>query len=94
MDRVTLTEASADLPGLVERVERGEEVVILRDGVPVARLVREAPPARRVLTPEQEKALAESEAFARQPKGMVPWTFNRDEIYEERLERQSKPWPR
>ena len=94
MDGVTLREAAENLPGLIERVERGEDVVLLRDGVPVARLVRELSSGPRTLTPEQRKALAESEAIARSMPPAEPWTFNREEIYAERLERQHKPWPR
>jgi antitoxin (DNA-binding transcriptional repressor) of toxin-antitoxin stability system len=94
MDGVTLREAAENLPGLIERVERGEDVVLLRDGVPVARLVREAPSAPRTLTAEQRKALDESEVIARGMPPGEPWTFNREEIYAERLERQHNPWPR
>ncbi|MGI8927395.1 MAG: type II toxin-antitoxin system Phd/YefM family antitoxin [Tepidiformaceae bacterium] len=36
---VSPAEASADLPALLARVERGEEIVIARDGAPVARIV-------------------------------------------------------
>jgi prevent-host-death family protein len=36
---VTATAAAADFLGLLDEVERGETVVITRDGVPVARLV-------------------------------------------------------
>ncbi|WP_137181016.1 type II toxin-antitoxin system Phd/YefM family antitoxin [Roseomonas sp. AR75] len=88
MDGVTLREASETLPELVARVEQGEDVVILRDGVPVARLVREAPqpaaPAKRVLTPEQRKALDESIAWAMQPRQLAPWAFDRDALYDDR----------
>ena len=38
MPTVTLDEARARLPELVEAVARGETVTILRDGTPVARL--------------------------------------------------------
>ncbi len=37
---VNVDEAKADLLRLLEQVEAGEEVVITRDGRPVARLVR------------------------------------------------------
>jgi prevent-host-death family protein len=87
MDGVSLREAGEQLPALIERVERGEDVVILRDGVPVARLVREAPrtgPARRVLTPEQQQALAESIAWAMRPRRLEPRDFDRDALYDDR----------
>ena len=97
MDGVTLREASETLPELIARVEQGEEVVITRDGKPVARLVREAAPAlerpaKRVLTPRQEKALAESMAILEKGWPLEIGQFNREEIYAERLERQYKPW--
>jgi antitoxin (DNA-binding transcriptional repressor) of toxin-antitoxin stability system len=95
MDGVSLREAGEQLPALIERVERGEDVVILRDGVPVARLVREAPrtgPARRVLTPEQQQALAESMAMLRQGWPLGIGRFDRNEVHADRLERQHKPW--
>jgi antitoxin (DNA-binding transcriptional repressor) of toxin-antitoxin stability system len=96
MDGVSLREAGEQLPALIERVERGEDVVILRDGVPVARLVREMPPAaalaKRVLTPEQQRALDESIAMLKQGWPLGVGHFDRDEIYADRLERQHKPW--
>lgn len=39
MDRVNVHEAKTHLSRLLERVERGEEVIIARNGRPVARLV-------------------------------------------------------
>jgi len=41
---VTPSEAEAELAALLRRVEQGEEVIIARDGAPIARLV----PARPV----------------------------------------------
>jgi prevent-host-death family protein len=47
--QVNVHEAKTHLSRLLERVERGEEVVISRAGTPVARLVAvERPPRRRV----------------------------------------------
>ncbi|OCW59182.1 type II toxin-antitoxin system Phd/YefM family antitoxin [Hoeflea olei] len=42
MDEVGIGEAGSRLSALVDRVERGEEVTITRDGKPVARLVAAA----------------------------------------------------
>lgn len=42
MDEVGIGEAGASLSALIDRVERGEEVTITRDGKPVARLVSTA----------------------------------------------------
>lgn len=38
MERVNLEDVRSDLDALVERAERGEEIVIARGGRPVARL--------------------------------------------------------
>lgn len=48
---VNVGQAKTDLSKLLARVEAGEEVVIARDGVPVARLVSVEPatPGRRYL---------------------------------------------
>ena len=43
MKRVGIFEAKADLPALVEEVEKGGSVVTTRDGKPVAKLVRAEP---------------------------------------------------
>ena len=53
MRRVTISEAKRRLPQIVDAVERGEDVVVVRSGRPVVRLVPFAPsdttrmPARR-----------------------------------------------
>jgi prevent-host-death family protein len=39
MDRISLSDAKAHLSELIDRVERGEQIEILRHGKPVARLV-------------------------------------------------------
>lgn len=39
MPTITLEEAQKSLPALIERLRPGEELVILRDNTPVARLV-------------------------------------------------------
>jgi prevent-host-death family protein len=50
MVQVNVHEAKSQLSALLARVEQGEEVVVARAGVPVARLVRyEAPTGRRPL---------------------------------------------
>lgn len=55
MKHVTVTEAEAQFDKLVAEVEQtGDEVVITRDGVPIARLVRENDNlSNDELTPEQ-----------------------------------------
>lgn len=39
MDRVPLSEADGHMAELIDRVENGEEIVILRDGKPAVKLV-------------------------------------------------------
>jgi prevent-host-death family protein len=46
MDDKHRIEPDESLDALLDRVERGEEVVIARDGKPVARLVQTASPER------------------------------------------------
>jgi len=55
MKHVTVTEAEAQFDKLVAEVEStGDEVIITRDGVPIARLVREKDKlSNDELTPEQ-----------------------------------------
>jgi antitoxin (DNA-binding transcriptional repressor) of toxin-antitoxin stability system len=47
MTTVTLKEAQAKLPDLIERLQPGEPLVITRDDVPVARLLAETTPPRQ-----------------------------------------------
>ena len=44
MELVNIHEAKTHLSRLLERVERGEEIVLARAGKPIARLVRFEPP--------------------------------------------------
>jgi prevent-host-death family protein len=53
---IGLREANQQFARCVREVEAGEEFVITRDGKPVARLVPAS--GTRVLTPEQQAALA------------------------------------
>lgn len=55
MDVVNVHEAKTHFSKLLERVERGEEVVIARRGQPIARLVPHPAPVRR--TPGSMKGL-------------------------------------
>ena len=48
---VTLEEAQAQLPKLIEQLRPGEEIIITRDQKPVARLVGEAQPERKPRRP-------------------------------------------
>lgn len=48
---VNVHEAKTHLSKLLQQVEQGEEVVIARAGVPIARLVPWRPPVQRVALP-------------------------------------------
>ncbi len=53
MKHVGIKETRQQLPDLIDRVEAGEEIVITRQGRPVARLVP-APRPRKILPPLAE----------------------------------------
>jgi prevent-host-death family protein len=48
MKIVNIHEAKTHLSSLLTQAEQGEDIVIARNGAPVARLVRVQPPAKRV----------------------------------------------
>lgn len=50
-ETVNIHEAKSQLSKLLERVQRGEEIVIARAGTPVARLARYTPPKRKMARP-------------------------------------------
>lgn len=91
-ETVTARAANQHFSRLLREVETGKSFVITHRGRPVARLVPEAAPDGRRLTPEQEQALAESMAWARSLKPVVEptglpagWPRDRDELYDEML---------
>lgn len=51
MQTINIHEAKTHLSRLLERVERGEEVVIARAGQPIATLVAYRPPRRTIAPP-------------------------------------------
>ena len=79
---ITLREANQAFSRCIREVEAGEEYVITRKGEPVARLVPIA--GRRILTPEQEAALARTRVRMEKgwPIGAGP--LDRDAIHERR----------
>jgi prevent-host-death family protein len=83
---ITLRDANQGFSRYIREVEAGEEFVITRNGKPVARLSPVG--GKRVLTPEQEAARARM--IARMEKGwpLNIGKFDRDEIYEERIDRR------
>ena len=79
---LTLREANQTFARCIREVEAGEEFVITRKGQPVARLIPAG--GKRMLTAVQEAALARL-AAASWPLNVG--RFNRDEIYQERIDR-------
>jgi antitoxin (DNA-binding transcriptional repressor) of toxin-antitoxin stability system len=55
MPTVTLEEAQAKLPELIDGLQPGETLVITRDAKPVARLLSEEPPKRKPRVPGSAK---------------------------------------
>jgi prevent-host-death family protein len=77
---VTLREANQTFARCVREVEAGEELIITRNGTPVARL---APVTkRRVLTPQQEAAWARTEARMREGWPLDAGPLDRDALHE------------
>lgn len=64
VSQISTFEAKSRLSALLDQVERGEEVVITRRGIPVARLVPAGPGFDR------EKARAAAEALLEASKGV------------------------
>lgn len=57
MPIVTLQEAQAGLPDLIEQLQAGEHLIITREGVPIARLLAESRPPRKRRTAGSAKGL-------------------------------------
>jgi prevent-host-death family protein len=72
MKQVNVHEAKTSLSQLLLDVEQGEEVVIARQGVPVARLVLIHPPAAR--KPGSWRSHPGWEAFVYDPQVLAPMT--------------------
>jgi antitoxin (DNA-binding transcriptional repressor) of toxin-antitoxin stability system len=51
MSTVTVEQAQANLPDLIDGLAPGEELVIIRNHQPIAKLVAERPPARKPRRP-------------------------------------------
>jgi prevent-host-death family protein len=64
MATVALFEAKTRLSELLVQVQRGEEIVITRHGVPMARLVPPSAPGRRRASTQRQRVDAAFEALA------------------------------
>jgi prevent-host-death family protein len=63
MVTVNIHEAKTQFSKLIARVEAGEEVVIARDGTPVARLVAIRPPANKRISGRDRDLFSVPEDF-------------------------------
>ena len=91
-ETVTARDANHNFSRLLREVEAGKEFIVTRDGVPVARIGPAGPAVgERRLTPEQERALAETIAFARQGWRLNIGRIDRDELYDEMISEKSPP---
>jgi prevent-host-death family protein len=79
MTAIGAFEAKTHFSQLLERVERGEEIVITRRGKPIAVL---APYRRAPLTPEQKAAIEDVVQMMKRGIGKAARRFSRDEMHE------------
>lgn len=77
---VTLREANQTFARCVREVEAGEELIITRNGTPVARLLPIA--KRRVLTPQQQAAWQRLRAAAQEGWDLGGGPLDRDALHE------------
>jgi prevent-host-death family protein len=77
---VTLRDANQSFARCIREVEAGEELVITRNGKPVARLSPVS--GRRVLTPEQEAAWERLEAAMERGWNIGAGPLDRDTLHE------------
>lgn len=61
---VAALEAGAHLSALLDRVERGERIIITRHGKPVARLIPEAQPDQAAAQAALDRLFAHADAMA------------------------------
>ncbi len=71
MPKYNVHEAKTHLSKLLERVSAGEEVIIARSGVPVARLVPAAPVQERSLGTEKGRVFVADDFDAPLPKDLL-----------------------
>jgi prevent-host-death family protein len=71
MPKYNIHEAKTHLSKLLERVAAGEEVIIAKSGVPVARLVPAAPVHERPLGTEKGRVFVADDFDAPLPKDLL-----------------------
>jgi prevent-host-death family protein len=79
---ISLREANQRFARCIREVEAGAEFVITRNGQPVARLTPVG--GRRILTPQQEAALARTRSRMEQGWPIGAGSLDRDALHERR----------
>src|ERR1051326_4971045 len=79
---ISLREANQGFSRCIREVEAGEKFVVTRKGKPVARIVPVT--GKRVLSTEQEAALARAQARMRKGWPIGAGRLNRNELYADR----------
>lgn len=84
---ITVSEANRNLGRLLREAEEGHEFVVTRRGRPVARIAPVVGSGQRVLTTDQKAAHERAKARARRGWKLGIDKFDRDSIYNERINR-------
>jgi len=80
MKTLSLRDANQSFARCIREVEAGEEIVITRNGTPVARILPIS--KRRVLTADQQAALDRTVKRMDEGWHLGPWTFDRAALHE------------
>ena len=80
MKTISVRDANQGFTRCIREVQAGEAFIITHRGTPVAKLLPFAD--RRVLTAEQEAALARTKARMEEGWSLGGAKFNRDELYQ------------
>jgi prevent-host-death family protein len=84
---ITAREANQNFARVLREAEEGSEFVVTRRGRPVARIAPITTKGRRVLTAEQQRVLDRMIKRMRRGWDLGGEKFNRDSIYNERIDR-------
>ncbi len=85
---VDIREAKSNLSKLLQRVALGEEVIIAKDGIPVAKLVRVEPPLRTLGLERGKIWMADD--FDKLPDDLMAAFYGEDVAPEARPRRKKK----
>jgi len=80
MAQINVHDAKTHLSKLLERVEGGEEIVIARNGTPVARLAPLAAPDRSLLGAMRDEIWIADDAFSPEVDALIARDFDESDI--------------